>query len=229
MNDPDFSIVDNLARVRERMNAALERSGRNPGDALLVVVTKTQDIEQIRRVINAGATDIGENYIQEAEEKYSVIGDAVRWHFIGHLQKNKARHAVRIFDTIQSVDSLELAREIGRRAVAAERAVNVLIEVNVSQEETKFGVYPEGALALAERVAAFEGLRICGFMGMAPFARDPEESRPYFRQLKRLWDKLPEEQRRFLSMGMTGDYEVALEEGSNMVRIGTAVFGPRNA
>lgn len=229
MNSFGSCIADNLVRVNQRIAAALQRSGRSGQDVRLIVVSKTQDAERVREAVAAGATDLGENYVQEAEEKYSRLGPIARWHFIGHLQKNKARHAVRMFDMIQSVDSLELAQEIGRRAAAAGRTIDILLEVNVAAEATKFGLNADGALALADEIYAVEGIRMCGLMGMAPFVADPEEVRPVFRQLKGLWDKLPKEQRQFLSMGMTGDFEIAIEEGSNMVRIGTAIFGPRNA
>ena len=146
---------------------------------------------------------------------------------IGHLQKNKARHAVEFFSLIQSVDSIELAEQIGRRALAVGRHIDVLLEVKISSEATKYGVDPDRSLELASKIAQVSGLKLCGLMGMAPFEQDPQDTRPFFRDLKTLWDKLPDEQRIYLSMGMTSDFEVAIEEGSNMVRIGTAIFGPR--
>lgn len=196
-------------------------------DITLVVVTKTIDTPRIREAISAGATHLGENYVQEAASKWQDLGPAVRWHFIGHLQRNKAVQAVRMFDVIESVDSLHLAEEIGRRAKALGKTPDILIEVNLAGEESKFGVSPEDALSLSEKVSAAEGIRMQGLMGMAPFVDDPEEARPYFACLKELWDKLPKEQRRYLSMGMSHDFEVAIEEGSNMVRIGAAIFGQR--
>jgi pyridoxal phosphate enzyme (YggS family) len=220
-------IADNLAVVRERIEKAARLSGRNAEDVTLIVVTKTIDVEKIREAISAGATDLGENYIQEAVVKWQEIGPAARWHFIGHLQRNKVKQAVQMFSTIQSVDNLPLALEIGKRATAIGTEVDILVEVNISGEETKYGVPPEDALSFAEKVSAIEGVNLRGFMGMAPFVENPEDARPYFTRLKTLWDKLPEEQRRWLSMGMSHDFEVAILEGSNMVRIGTAVFGPR--
>jgi hypothetical protein len=172
-------------------------------------------------------TDIGENYVQEAEAKQREIDPDVRWHYIGHLQRNKARQAVRIFSTIQSVDSLPLAEEIGRRAAVLGSEMDILIEVNLSGEASRFGVIPEDTLSFAEKIAVVSGVRLRGLMGMAPFVANPEATRPYFIRLKELWDKLPKEQRQWLSMGMTNDFEVAIEEGSNMVRIGTAIFGAR--
>ena len=222
------SIRENLRLVLERIDAAAERSGRSRGDVTLVTVTKTRSVAEIREAIACGVTDIGENYVQEAEAKHSEIGDSVRWHMIGHLQKNKARHAVELFSAIHSVDGEELAGEIGRRAEVIGKRVDVLIEVKISGEDTKFGVEAEEALALAERISPVSGIRVCGLMGMAPFVDDPNETRPYFRKLKTLWERLPDEQRLYLSMGMTQDFEIAVEEGANMVRIGTAIFGPRD-
>jgi len=213
--------------VMRRIDAAARRSGRRGGDITLVAVTKTRSVSEIREALACGITEIGENYVQEAERKYSEIGDAARWHMIGHLQRNKARHAVEVFSMIHSVDSEALAREIGRRAEAAGKQVDVLVEVKISGEATKFGVEPSEALPLVDSISHVSGIRVCGLMGMAPFVSDPEETRPYFSKLKELWDRLPEEQRLYLSMGMTQDFEVAIEEGSNMVRIGTAIFGPR--
>lgn len=220
-------IAENLRSVIERIDAAARRSGRSGGDIALVAVTKTRDIEEIRQAIACGVTDIGENYVQEAELKYGEIGAAARWHMIGHLQRNKARHAVEFFDLIHGVDSEALAREIGRRAEALGKRVDVLVEVRVSGEATKFGVDPNNTLGFVGRISDIPGIRVCGLMGMAAFTADPEDARPCFRTLKSLWDKLPDEQRLYLSMGMTQDFEIAIEEGSNMVRIGTAIFGPR--
>ena len=221
------NIAENLESVEDRIDQAARRSGRTRGDITLVTVTKTRSVDEIREAIACGASDIGENYIQEAEEKYSQIGNAVRWHMIGHLQRNKARHAVEFCNMIHSIDNEALAREIGRRAELIGKRVDVLIEVRISGEETKFGVEPESVLKLADEISDVSGIRVCGLMGMAPFVQDPEQARPYFAELKSLWDKLPNEQRLHLSMGMTHDFEIAIEEGSNMVRIGTAIFGPR--
>lgn len=223
------TIAENLAVVRGRIAEAARKSGRKVEDVTLITVTKTIDIPKIKEAISAGAKDLGENYVQEAIEKIEAIeASDVRWHFIGHLQKNKARQAVGAFSTIQSVDNLPLALEIGKRAKARGIEDDVLIEVNISGEETKYGVSPEDALSFAEEVAEVSGIKLRGLMGMAPFVADPEEARPYFARLKRLWDRLPKEQRRWLSMGMSHDFEAAIEEGSNMVRIGTAIFGSRS-
>jgi PLP dependent protein len=221
-------ISENLRLVRERIAKAALRSGRQPEEITLVAVTKRFGPEYVSAAIAAGVTDIGENYVQEASDKWSVIGSgSVRWHLIGHLQRNKAKNAVQIFDMVQSVDSVPLAEELGRRAVAAGKALDVLIEVNVAEEDAKFGVTAQAALEFASQVSQVEGIKLMGLMGMAPFVDDAEEARPYFASLKKIWDRLPLEQRRYLSMGMTHDFEVAIEEGANMVRIGTAIFGSR--
>lgn len=222
-------VAENLSRVKERIAQAAVRAGRSAESIKLVAVTKTVDAQRIREAIAAGVTDIGENYVQEAEAKWREIDDAANWHFIGHLQRNKARAAVKFFSLIQSVDSMDLAEEIGRRAAKLEKTQDVLVEVRISEEATKFGVEPEEAVSFAGKIAEVEGLRVLGLMGMAPFLPDPEDSRPYFATLRKIWDKLPEEQRLYLSMGMTADFQVAIEEGANMVRIGTAIFGPRTA
>ena len=220
-------ISDNLRSVMERIDSAARRSGCKASDITLVTVTKTRSVSEIREALACGVTDIGENYVQEAEAKYGEIGDAARWHMIGHLQRNKARHAVELFSVIHSVDGEALAREVGRRAEAVGKRVDALVEVKVSDEATKFGVEPSEAASLVDRISEVSGIRVCGLMGMAPFVADPEDTRPYFSKLKELWDRLPDEQRLYLSMGMTQDFEIAIEEGSNMVRIGTAIFGPR--
>jgi PLP dependent protein len=220
-------IRENLQSVRERIDAAARRSGRVGSDVTLICVTKTRSVDEIRQALACGVTDIGENYVQEAECKFAELGGVAKWHMIGHLQRNKARHVVEVFSTVHSVDGEALAREIGRRAEAIGKRMDVLIEVRISGEDTKFGVAPGDALSLADEISGISGIRMCGFMGMAPFLDHPEETRPYFATLKQLWDKLPDEQRLCLSMGMTQDFEIAIEEGSNMVRIGTAIFGPR--
>lgn len=221
-------ICDNLRSVKDRIDTAARKSGRTGADIRLIAVTKTRSVEEIREVLACGALDIGENYVQEAEEKYSIIGDAARWHMIGHLQRNKARHVVEFSSMIHSVDSEALAEELSRRAEAIGKKLDILVEVKVSEEPSKFGTQIDDALELAKRVSDLPAVKVCGIMGMAPFFENSQEARPYFAKLKELWDKLPKEQRLYLSMGMTNDFEVAVEEGANMVRIGTAIFGPRH-
>jgi len=220
-------ISDNLRVVRERIDAAARKVGRSGQDVTLVAVTKTRTVDEIREAIACGVTDVGENYVQEAELKYGEIGERLRWHFIGHLQKNKARHVVEFASMIHSIDSQGLAHEVGRRAEAIGKCVDVLMEVKISGEDTKFGIDPDESLTLADKISKVSGIRLCGLMGMAPFTPEPEGARPYFSMLRKLWDKLPDEQRLCLSMGMTHDFEIAIEEGANMVRIGTAIFGLR--
>ncbi|MCL6518974.1 MAG: YggS family pyridoxal phosphate-dependent enzyme [Armatimonadetes bacterium] len=222
-----MSIADNLRQVKDRISAAAERVGRSGEDIVLVAVTKTVGVDRIEEALAAGVTDIGENYVQDALAKFEAIGLRARWHMIGHLQTNKVRTAVGIFDLIQTVDSGKLAREIGKRSVAIGKTSDVLIEVNISGEESKFGVAPDQALDLAEEVLGIEGVRLQGLMGIAPFVDNQAVIRRSFAKLKKLWDELPIDHRVWLSMGMTSDFEIAIEEGSNMVRIGTAIFGPR--
>lgn len=222
-----MSIADNLLRVRQRIAAAAERAGRDPQDIVLVAVTKTVDAAAIQDAIAAGVTDIGENYVQDSVAKYDIIGGQVRWHMIGHLQRNKTGHAVRVFDLIQSIDNLPLAQEIGKRASSIGKTQDVLVEVNISREETKTGIGRDEALGLAGEVSALPGVKVLGMMGIAPFTEDEAAIRRSFSQLRKLWEELPIDNRKWLSMGMTSDFEAAIEEGSNMVRIGTAIFGPR--
>lgn len=222
-----MSIADNIARVRERIANAASRASVDPAGITLIAVTKTVDVPRILEAIEAGVTDIGENYVQDSIRKFDAIGRMVRWHMIGHLQTNKVRHAVPIFDLIQSVDSLALASEIGKRSVALGRTTDVLVEVNISGEASKFGVSPDQTLPFCESIAGIAGVRLSGLMGIAPFVDDETLIRKAFAGLRSLWEKLPAGNRKWLSMGMTADFEIAIEEGSNMVRIGTAIFGPR--
>lgn len=226
-------IADNLRRVRERIAAAAERVGRDPSEVTLVVVTKTRGLDEVRSAVDAGATDLGENYVQELEAKAEALADMdVRWHAIGHLQTNKVRKLAGFVHLVHSVDSLRLAEEIDRRAAAAGRQVPVLVQVNVSGEESKFGLAPAQVLPLAREVGGLSAARLAGLMTMPPYSDDPEASRPHFVRLRELRDRLveagiPAERLRELSMGMTGDFEVAVEEGATLVRVGTAIFGPR--
>lgn len=226
-------IADNLRRVQERIAAAAERVGRDPSEVTLVAVTKTRGLDEVRAVIEAGATDLGENYAQELEAKAEALADMeVRWHAIGHLQTNKVRKLAGFIHLVHSVDSLRLAEEIDRRAAAAGRQVPMLVQVNVSGEKSKFGLAPAQALSLAREMGELNAARLAGLMTMPPYSDDPETSRPHFVALRELRDRLveagiPAERLRELSMGMTGDFEVAVEEGATLVRVGTAIFGPR--
>lgn len=222
-----MSIAENLTRVRERIQSAADKAGADPTGVALVAVTKTVDVPRIQEAIRAGVTDIGENYVQDSAAKFEVIGRAVRWHMIGHLQTNKVKQAVPIYDLIQSVDSISLAKEIGKRSAAVGKTSQVLVEVNISGEASKFGVRCCEALSLCDEVSGIEGIEPVGLMGIAPFVDDSDVIRRSFARLKELWDKLPNQHREWLSMGMSSDFEIAIEEGSNMVRVGTAIFGPR--
>lgn len=222
-------IAENLERVRERIARAAHRVGRAPEEVLLVGATKGVDPERIADAVEAGLEIVGENYVQEAQRKREVLGDRVRWHMIGRLQRNKVRHAVRIFEMVQSVDSLKLAQEVQKRAEREGKKIAILIQVNLAGEETKAGVSPEGVEALARAIQRMPNLELRGLMTMPPYFEDPEGARPYFRTLRELRDRLLEKDLplKELSMGMSGDFEVAIEEGATMVRIGTAIFGPR--
>ena len=218
-------IGGNVAHVRARITAACERAGRDPAGVTLIAVTKTHSAEAVAAAYTAGVRDFGENRVQEAGQKVAAARDLgvadATWHLIGNLQRNKAAAAARLFDAIHSVDSERLALAISDRA---ERSVRVFIEVNVAGEASKHGVAPDGAAMLAERVGTMPHLDLVGLMTVAPVAVSPEEARPVFRRLRELRDAigLPE-----LSMGMTGDFEVAIEEGATVVRVGRAIFGER--
>jgi pyridoxal phosphate enzyme (YggS family) len=222
-------VADNLARVRERIAVAADRAGRDASEITLIAVTKRQPIQILQEVLNAGAADMGENYVQEAQAKREALGISSenglpRWHLIGHLQSNKAKQSVALFDLIQSVDSLKLAQALAHQSLHQEKAQAVLIQVHLGDEETKTGLAPEVALDVISEIAALPGLDVQGLMGIAPGIGDP---RPHFAFLRRLFERLPPVNRRTLSMGMTGDFETAIAEGATMVRIGTAIFGPR--
>lgn len=232
------SLADRLARVRQTVAEAALRSGRRPEDVLIIGVTKTVPLVLIEEAWAAGLQHFGENRVQEAEEKITAWRAAhperqATWHLIGHLQTNKARAAVSLFDTIQSIDSLRVAEAVSRRAVQAGRTVPVLLEVNVGGEPTKYGFHPDAVIAAAGQVARLPGLRIVGLMTVAPLVADPEAVRPVFRRLRELRDTLqihyPSIPWQHLSMGMTNDYVVAIEEGATMVRLGRAIFGERPA
>ena len=227
-----MSIAANLARVKERIAAAALRSGRRPESVKLVGVTKTVDLPRVELAVAAGLEILGENYVQEAREKIQRFQGRVRWHFIGRLQSNKAKHAVQLFDLIHTVDSLRLAEELNRRAGAIRLLIPVLIQVNLAAEATKGGVRLEEVRALIGQVAGLDHLRIRGLMTMPPYFDDPGRARPYFRRLRELSEEiaalgLSGVEMTELSMGMSGDFEAAVEEGATLVRVGTAIFGAR--
>jgi PLP dependent protein len=224
-------IEKNVSRIREKIEQAAAKVGREARGIKLMAVTKTVSVEMIREAMAAGVTIFGENYVQEATAKVEEIGrSGIQWHLIGHLQTNKAKYAVRLFDLIHSVDSLTLARELDKRAAAAGKSVDCLIEVNLSQEASKFGVSKERTPELAHACKELKNISLRGLMTMPPYADDPEASRPYFIALRELREEiagsgipLPE-----LSMGMSTDFEVAIEEGATIVRVGRAIFGERS-
>jgi hypothetical protein len=226
------AIAENLENIRSRIAQTAGKAGRDPADVTLVAVSKAVGVDAIRKAIAAGVTIFGESYIQEARTKIPQITAPVRWDFIGHLQRNKVRHAVGLFQMIHSVDSLALAQEINRAAMQSGSRVRILIEVNVSGETTKSGIEPAGTDSLLRELISLPHLAVEGLMTMAPYRDDPEEARPCFRALKQLKHALndrhgPALNLKELSMGMSSDFEVAIEEGSTMVRIGTAIFGER--
>ena len=239
-------LAENLHRVRERIQGACHRAGRDPSSVTLVCVTKHVPLERIREAVALGVADIGENRVQDARAKHTVLGSAVRWHLIGHLQRNKAKLAVELFDMIHSVDSGELASELDRQvsrkasspalrtppAAHNTPRLEVLIQVNVAGEAAKFGCRPEQARTVADAVRALPHLALCGLMTIPPLVDDPEQARPHFRRLRELRDDLAaalnlDRSTLNLSMGMSHDFEVAIEEGADLVRIGTAIFGTR--
>ena len=231
--DKVLSIADNVQRVRSRMRQAAERVGRDPRSVRLVAASKTVDAARIRAAITAGVEIVGENYLQETRQKLGQIGrSGVEWHLIGPLQRNKVRYVFDLFDMMHSLDRIELAEEINRRAERLGRTLSVLLEVNVGGEASKSGWTPAGLLDDIRRLACLPNIEVRGLMTIPPPTPNPDEARPFFRALRELRDRLalegyegmslPE-----LSMGMTADYDVAIEEGATLVRVGTAIFGPR--
>jgi hypothetical protein len=215
-------IKDNVAAILRQLPPGVE----------LVAAAKMRSAAEILQALEAGVGIIGENYVQEAADVFLAIGGRARWHFIGHLQTNKVKKAVEIFDLVETVDSVALGREIDKRSAAAGKTMDVFVEVNSGHEPQKAGVLPEEAEPLVRALAGLPNLRVLGLMTMGPFEGDPEDSRPYFKETRRVWEALktlaiPGAEIRYLSMGMTNSWRVAIEEGATMVRIGTAIFGPR--
>ncbi len=216
-------LAENAARVREQIAAAAARAGRSPEGITLVAVSKRQTAEAVTEALAAGLTQFGENYVQEAADKRALVNGGT-WHLIGHLQSNKAKLAVTLFDLIQSVDSLKLAREIGRQAQAIGKTQAVLLQVHLGDEDAKTGIPPEAALEIAGALTEIQGLELRGLMGVPPLGEDP---RPYFAQARTIFEQMAPAARQTLSLGMSGDYEAAIEEGATLVRVGTAIFGAR--
>ena len=216
----------------DRIAAAAKRAGRDPSSVRLVTVTKTVAPERIREAVAAGAAILGENRVQEAKEKIEALGSIASWHLIGRLQTNKAKYAVRLFDLIHSVDTIGLARELDKQAAKTGKVQDVLIEVSIAGEASKAGMAVREAPALVRGVASLRHVRVRGLMTMPPYSEDPDDSRPFFRVLRELAEAIAKENipgvsMQEVSMGMSGDFEVAVEEGATLVRVGTAIFGER--
>jgi PLP dependent protein len=228
----ESTVKANIERIRSAIAGAALRAGRKVSDVRLMAVTKTVDDDGIMEAIEAGVDIIGESYVQEAKRKIEKMGRNIEWHMIGYLQSNKAKYAVKLFDMIHSVDRMDLAVELDRRAGAADLATKILIEVNISGEKTKSGVPYEEAMRLVKDISSLDNLSIQGLMTMAPWFDNPEDARPYFKALRELRDRIinaniVRADMRELSMGMSGDYEVAVEEGATIVRVGRSIFGER--
>src|SRR3990172_6926505 len=225
-------ITENLNTIRERMACAARRAGRNPEDVLLIAASKGVEVERLNEGLSAGIRILGESKVQEAMRKLQSLGNKAEWHFIGHLQSNKVKYVVGAFTLIHSVDSIELSEEINSRAEKMCMVQNVLLEVNVSGEKGKFGVMPDKVNTIMKAFSGLKHISLRGFMTVPPYSDDPEDARPYFRMLRELRDNamhtgICTDDCRELSMGMSGDFEVAIEEGATMVRVGTAIFGVR--
>ncbi len=224
-----MTVADNVRDVAGRISRAAAKAGRRAEDIKLVAITKTVHIDMIREAIEAGVRVFGENYLQEARGKITAIGHGVEWHMTGHLQRNKARDAVNLFDMVQTIDSLELAQELDKRARSAGKVISGLIEINIGGEGSKSGIGEDELIPLLDSIKVLNNLTIQGLMTIPPYFDDVEKVRPYFKMLRDLSNKATDEvfSLKELSMGMSHDFEVAVEEGATMVRIGTAIFGER--
>jgi hypothetical protein len=226
-------LEENLAQVEENINTACKNSGRDRSEVTLIAVSKTKPVDMLRTVYDCGIRDFGENKVQELCDKMDVLPDDIKWHMIGHLQTNKVKYIVDRTELIHSVDSVHLAEEIQRQAQKKGVTVPILIEVNIAEEASKFGIHKEDTIAMVREIAALDHLKIKGLMTIAPFVENPEDNRLYFREIKQLSVDIKNQNidnvdMDVLSMGMTGDYMVAIEEGATLVRVGTGIFGERN-
>ena len=228
-----MSIKENIDDIVKRIEVTCKKAGRNPNDITLIAVSKTVESPKVREALEAGIDNLGENRVQELIKKYEDLKDTdIKWHMIGHLQKNKVKYIIDKTVLIHSVDSLSLAEEIDKRAKNRGLVANVLIELNIGEEESKFGIKEENVYDFIKSLENFENIRVLGLMTVAPFCENPEDVRWVFKKMKDIYDKistmnLKNAEMKYLSMGMTNDFEVAIEEGSNMIRIGTAIFGAR--
>lgn len=226
-------LKENLKEVQENILKTCEKSGRNPEDVTLIAVSKTKPVSMLQEIYDENIRDFGENKVQELVEKYDELPQDIKWHMIGHLQRNKVKYIVDKVCLIHSVDSYRLAEEINIQAKKKNITVPILVEVNIAEESSKFGIHAEDAIALVEQIAQLENVRIKGLMTIAPFVENPEDNRQYFRNIRQLSvdiaaKNIDNVSMNVLSMGMTGDYMVAIEEGATMVRVGTGIFGERN-
>lgn len=226
-------LKDNFDKVNANIQAACDRAGRNREDVTLIAVSKTKPIQMLQEAYDFGVCVFGENKVQEIVDKYEALPKDISWHMIGHLQRNKVKYIIDKVDMIHSVDSLRLAETIEKEAAKKDLIIKILIEVNVAKEESKFGVMPEKVEELVSQISQLPHIRICGLMTIAPFVENPEENRIYFNRLRNIAVDIERKKSdnvimSILSMGMTNDYEVAIEEGSTMVRVGTGLFGARN-
>lgn len=228
-----MNIKENIDNVLENVSAAAVRSGRNPEDITVIAVSKTVDAKRAEEAAEGGLINLGENRVQELISKYQQLSDMdIKWHLIGHLQKNKVKYIIDKVEMIHSVESIELANEINKRALQHSMVANVLIELNIGEEESKFGIREEDVYEFVTTMEQFENINVSGLMTVAPYSANPEDIRWVFKKMKEIFDKisgmkLKNTEMKFLSMGMTNDYEIAIEEGANIVRIGTAIFGER--
>ncbi|MDO8885515.1 YggS family pyridoxal phosphate-dependent enzyme [Candidatus Oleimmundimicrobium sp.] len=226
------NVAENILKIRERISKAALKSGHKPEEIRLVAAIKKVPAKKVIEAINAGVVDLGENRVQDAVAKFNEVGDCVNWHFIGHLQRNKVKYIVPFVELIHSVDSIRLAREIDKQARKIGKVQKVLLEVNISHEKSKFGFFSDEISAKLKEIAKLKNVKVKGLMGIPPLTDKPENSRRFFKELKEIFDNIIKEnvlcvEFSYLSMGMTNDFEVAIEEGANMVRIGTGIFGFR--
>ena len=227
------SIKENIDDILKKIDDTCKKTGRNSKDITVIAVSKTVDSKRAKEAVEAGVENLGENRVQELVKKYDELNDTdIKWHMIGHLQKNKAKYIIDKTVLIHSVESIELAEEINKRAIKNNLTSNVLIELNIGEEESKFGINEDNIYDFVKNMEQFENIKVLGLMTVAPFCEDPEDVRWVFKKMKNINDKistmnLRNTEMKYLSMGMTNDYEVAIEEGSNIIRIGTAIFGAR--
>ncbi len=229
-----MSIKENIDKIMERVEASAIRAGRDPKDITVIAVSKTVDASRAKEAVESGLINLGENKVQELVSKYETLHDiGIKWHMIGHLQKNKVKYIIDKAELIHSVEDIELANEINKRAVNNDLTANILIELNIAKEESKFGIDDENVYEFVKELEQFENIRVMGLMTVAPNSENPEDIRWVFKKMREIYENikcmdLKNTDMKYLSMGMTNDFEIAIEEGSNIVRIGTAIFGARN-